>query len=473
MASCKVLVKTSENSLLCSRENLLLLLNNHSVKISRLLPSGSNFNVICSNIDETEKIFNEDVISSLSDGGFSPVLPGELKSSRSVIVRKIDPHIYKNTCNAIEQELVRCNSWCSVTEVIKFHSSFKIVFTSSSMAERCISSGLLLFFLHIPAHNIVKDNFVKLLTCFCCFTVEEHISSNCPKKQFDSSFQVCSKCAATDHDYKSCPNANDKLKCYNCDGEHHAMSNSCYIRKEALRKKRLGKETRKFSDVVRNSNQLNKTVDIDIVNKSIALMFLATLKEVDCPGSFATELNKLYVNNNIPVLNLDGFTPPSLSALRKLTSTNLGHVHQPDTVNVGSSEPMAGLSADGGARPKDTVRPPIPSRPDKLNLSGNYYPPETCLLVSGSAQNCQLSPQPDIWSEFKVFKVRGTKASTNEEILQAWELGNISIVRENGTVPDYNTVMSLISSDTLPKMSIMKRNDFKEMVSSPKRFFNK
>ena len=271
MSSCKVFVKTSENSNLCTKENLLVLLSSHSIKIIKLLTAGSNFSIICSDTVETEKLFRENVISSLGDSGFSPVLPGELKSSRSVILRKVDPHIYRNTPDSIKQELMRCNSWCQVTEVIKFESSFKVVFTSTEMAEKSVLSGLLLFYLHIPGHYIIRDKFVTLLTCYSCFDIENHIASNCPKKLNDPSFQVCSKCAATDHSFKSCPNKSMKLRCYTCDGEHHAMSNSCPIHREALRKKRMNNNSgASFSDKVRStiptnrSNLVHSAIDVDI-----------------------------------------------------------------------------------------------------------------------------------------------------------------------------------------------------------------
>ena len=154
------------------------------------------------------------------------------------------------------------------------------------MADRCSNSGLLLFFLHIPGHNILKDKYVKLITCYCCYSVEKHLSSNCPKKLSDPTYRVCSKCALHDHDFKSCPNVDDKLKCINCSGEHHAMSNTCPTRKEALRKKRMDGEKQTFSQAVRSSPPASQVLDTDSITKSIALMFLATLKEADNPGSF-------------------------------------------------------------------------------------------------------------------------------------------------------------------------------------------
>jgi len=474
MAFCRVIVRTAERSNLCTKENLLLLLSNHSIKIVKLLPTGLNFTIICSNIDETEKVFGDGVISSLNDSGFSPVLPAELKSNRSVVVHRVDLHIHRNTPEAIKQELVRCNPWCSVSEVVKLQSSLKVVFTSSAMAERCISSGISLFFLHIPGHNIVKDKFVTLLTCYCCFDIEKHIASNCPEKSKSPSFQVCSRCAATDHDYKSCPNSDDNLKCYNCEGDHHAMSNSCPKRREALRRKRMNAGSRVFSDAARPpgfskpGNPLNRTVDIDTVHKSIALMFLATLKEADSPGSFASELNKLYANNNIPTLNLEGFSPPSLSALRGLASGSPSIISQSVPAPAEASAPTRGLPPITETKtPKQSTRSKIAA----LNIDSGGTP-DGSFLTPYAVPDGESAPEPDIWSGYRVYKIHGTKASTNEEILQAWEGGTVSIVRENGAVPDYNTVMELISSNALPKISIMKKNVFKDMVSSPKRFFS-
>ena len=145
MAPSKVLVKCTNNKL-CKKRNLLQLLNGFSIRVVKVAESGKDFNLFCDGIVESEKIFTDNVLSSLTASGFTPTLPPELRSSRSVIIRKVDYHIIENSVQNIKEEIVRCNRWCEVDEVIKFTHSLKIVFTSSSMEGRCIDSGLSMFY---------------------------------------------------------------------------------------------------------------------------------------------------------------------------------------------------------------------------------------------------------------------------------------------------------------------------------------
>jgi len=229
MAATKVLIK-SNNAKTCTKVNLLIICEKFKIKITKVTSSGSNFNLFCVTFSEAEKLFNVQVLTSLSDGGFTPVLPAQLKSNRSVIIRKIDSHIFDNTEALIKTELINCNSWCTVGEIIKFNNSIKIVFTSSEMADKCLSVGLSMFRLHIPGYNITKDRFVNLDICFSCYAIEDHISSNCPQKRENPSFKVCSKCADAGHNYRTCEASPNSFKCVNCDGNHHALAMACPVR---------------------------------------------------------------------------------------------------------------------------------------------------------------------------------------------------------------------------------------------------
>jgi len=144
-----------------------------------------------------------------------PFVPAVLKWNRSVIIRKVDPSIFEHAAGHIKAELMRCNSWCVISEVFKFQSSLKIVFINCQITDKCIASGLSLYYLHIPGSNIVKDRFVKLDDCYTCYAIDEHISTDCPKKLENPSYDVCSKCSEIGHDYR---------RCLNCGGGHHALA---------------------------------------------------------------------------------------------------------------------------------------------------------------------------------------------------------------------------------------------------------
>ena len=51
-------------------------------------------------------------------------------------------------------------------------------------------------------------------------------------------------------------------------------------------------------------------------HKSIYLTVLALIKNIENPGYFSNELNRLHKMNGLPALNLNGFVPPSLSTIQ-------------------------------------------------------------------------------------------------------------------------------------------------------------
>lgn len=152
----------------------------------------------------------------------------ELKASRSVIVRKLDQLNQQKTTQSIEQEIHRCNKWAKLSEVYKFNNSniMKIVFTSSDMAERCLSSGLFMFQLYLSASDMNKDAFKKITICYRCYALNEHEARNCPKSE---SYLICSKCSGTGHRWNDCSATENK--CINCGEQHVTMSGVCSARK--------------------------------------------------------------------------------------------------------------------------------------------------------------------------------------------------------------------------------------------------
>jgi len=481
MAATKVIVKSTSGNKLCTKKNLLMICAKYVIKVTKVTVSGVVFGVFCHNIDDTEKLFDDKVLASMSDCGFTPVLPSELKSSRSILLKNVDAHIFNNSEEDIMTEILKCNEWCKIAEIIKFANTVKIVFSTSQMAERSLNSGLSMFYLHVPGRNITRDKFVRLLTCYGCYAPDDHLIVNCPILAADKSYKICSKCSSIDHDFKSC-NANiGDYKCLNCGGNHHAMSMACKYRKEALRKKRSTNNVRSAAEVVKSSipnlpqSYAQPQIDSKIFYKSMSLIFIASLKNVDHPGSFAGELNTLYELNGIPSLNLDGFEPPSIGALQRLCDGRAEPVNLLKRMN--SPTPIEASFADTptiASRPHQREKGAV-SRPNFLN-----YSPPCSSVKPKSSGNLAVSADPegvtdesvlhDAWKDYRVYKVWGTKMESTEELLRSWETGGVVIATETGSVPDYNTVMSLISTNVVPKMSTLKRDVFKDLLNSPKRF---
>jgi len=474
MASCKVFIKCN-NTRLCTKQNLLLVCDKYSVKITKVVPAGSDFNVFSNAVGEIEKFFGDEMNSSLTTSGFSPVLPAEIKASRSVIIHRVDPDIFDESTENIKLEVLRCNDWCKIDEIFKFRKSLKIVFSSSSIANRCIAVGLSMFYLHIPSRDISKDKFVKLETCLSCYGFEDHFSTHCPKKLLDPSYKICSKCSVEGHDFKSCNVPPDQFRCINCNGNHHAMAMACPKRRDAIRKKRSSDylSSKKVSDAVKSTIIPTTTpFQHDTVYKSMALIFLASLKNVDTPGSFSKELNELYRKNNIPCLNLDGFAPPSLGSLQRFQSAAGAGSSTFTEAGPAHIIPVSGPSSALPGPPLTTMD----DRPNELDPAPGrrtYKPPgldRDSSLSSDLGGGDSTDQDVDIWSGFKFVKTWGTKLTSTDDVLKAWESGQVMITHEDGNAPNYTKVKKLLSKGVLPKVLSMKKNEFNHMASSPSRF---
>ena len=450
----------------------------------RASESNKDFYVFCSSVEEAEKLFDEQVIMSFSDCGFTPILPNELKCSRSVLLRRLDVSIASRDISDIKAEIGRCNSWCSVREIIKIGSTtMKIVFTTSQMAEKCLSIGLSMFFLHIPNRNIEKDTFIKLDTCYSCYAIENHIAANCPKRLSDSNYQLCSQCADTGHTYKNCSKSPEGYKCVNCGGNHHALAMACPIRKSAIKSKRrsFGSESAAYgvkAAAVNQSKSLPLQNQADFC-KSISLIFIATLKNAESPGTFSDVLHHLFTNNSLPLLNLKGIEPPTVAAFRTIGSFAANQPMFGSHAESTAQSVVGQVSSCKSPRVKEVVAPgPVPAA--QPNSEGCSPPPGHPSLdgVPLSKANVRTTdPDSDIhheaddaWRNYKVFKPYGSaKLNTVDDLMAAWDAGNTVITRENGSVPDYNTVMSLLSGGSMPKIASVRKSDYQTLCNSPKR----
>lgn len=266
------------------------------------------------------------------------------------------------------------------------------------------------------------------------------------------------------------------------------MATICPIRRQALSAKRRSLNETKAADVLKLNHKKDHQIDHNIVYKSVALIYLASMKNMEHPGSFAEELNELYRKNNLPILNLDGFVPPTLrsfSDIVQYSDGEPGSVHRLDKVSTPKSEPSEvthvdipplvsgelpasadGLVSDGGEDSSRLCVPPSHSGEPSSRLSEDQ-------LCKRPTQENPRTLQPPVWHGFRVYKTWKTKVSSTDELLRAWERGDALIAREDGSIPDYNTVTSVLSKNILPKMLSLRKEEFNDMASSPKRIIGK
>lgn len=147
------------------KQELLEVLSRNEVYISRLIPIADGFVITTSSEADLDQIFNGVTDKILEDKGFQPMIPPELKANRSVIVFGVDSHIYNHELNEIILEIKNKNRWTKneVSEVYKFPNSktLKITFTQSKVANKALTTGLLLFSMSISPHQMKQEVFLS------------------------------------------------------------------------------------------------------------------------------------------------------------------------------------------------------------------------------------------------------------------------------------------------------------------------
>ena len=367
MDTYRIRINYSDRNL-CSRDNLLRILSNFNIRVTRVVHNTSHYFVHLFSATDTERVFDNDVGTALRLSSFTALLPGELKANRSVLLINVDREILKQPEANIREELIRCNNWMvidgspSLLEVARLgqSSAVKLVFNSSHRAERVLSQGVNMFHLHIPAQNIVKDRFVRIDTCYTCYVPESHTTNNCPQKMQNPAFKLCSNCGQSSHTYTNCSINKSDFHCLNCRGNHSALSMACPLRKKVLKEKRNNLNNKPFSEAVKQGSNVN----FDIMSKTTSCIVLSLLKNVENPGTFSDELNALYKMNGLPTLNLTGFIPPSISTLQSCFGSPAFHSA---AQNGTTAAPLSSVAAPAstapshsyGVAPAGTTPPPL------------------------------------------------------------------------------------------------------------------
>ena len=267
--------------------------------------------------EDTDLLFSENVLTSLSNIGCQPVLPPQLKAKRCVLLRNVDQLIYDHEPEEIATEIERQNTWAKVNNIHKIPAppTIKIEFAKQEQATKCVNSGILMFHLSIHPTDIKPETHIDIKICYRCYKLNDHLSIDCPK---NTTYKICSNCSSTDHIYHDCK-SNFK-KCINCDGNHATMAFRCPKRREIERQLRGSEMKSTTSNVVKqNLADTSHNIDHNVLLKSIILsnmcITIATLKESETPGKFNDCLNQLLQANNLPSFNMGDLTPPSLNPM--------------------------------------------------------------------------------------------------------------------------------------------------------------
>lgn len=331
---------------------LLEILSCNDVYVTRLIPVHDGFIILTSSDNELDKIFNNTTDKELEENEFTPQIPPELSSNRSVLLFRVDNHIYDNTERNIRTEIENQNEWVGqISKVSKFISGgniIKVTFSETQKAKKAQESGLKMFSMRIPSHDIKQDEHINIMTCMRCYKMEEHSTAQCDQ---DRNYKICSECSSPNHTWREC-DAGENKRCISCQGQHSTLAMGCPTRKEIVNKKRKERKntgSTMYSEKVKRgtSNQVqviqhqeirtagNNTTSINIYQAMLHSHFV----NVGKPGSYTKTFNDLMKAHNLPTLKIQE-DPPSLEIITRLSEV-VG-VHAPATTQAESMETGTG-----------------------------------------------------------------------------------------------------------------------------------
>ena len=163
---------------------LLQILSINNIYATRIINTPDGFAVTTENEAELDKVFDGTTNRELEKQDFDPLVPPEHRAKRSVLIFRLDDHIYQHDEDDIMTELLDKNDWIGgMTYATKFTRGrgLKITFNDTTMAKKAQEKGLLLFSMRIPAHDIIQDKYLNVPTCLRCYALDKHYTSNCPK----------------------------------------------------------------------------------------------------------------------------------------------------------------------------------------------------------------------------------------------------------------------------------------------------
>lgn len=256
-------------------------------------------------------MFETTCLDELRSESFTPILPPEQKSRRTIVLFGVDDFIRSHSEEEIMTEIYRVNDFTAnfIDSIFKFPNNpmMKISFTQTAPAQKCKEQGLKLFSMRIPHHQIKEEEYTPVTSCMRCYEVGSHFTNQCEKPK---DYTICSECGSQEHKWYDCTSS--AKKCMNCKGPHRTLAYKCPLRKEAREK---AKETKKSAGTKTYSSAVSThpctthpcaanqdLFNPDAANRILVCLLQAHLMNVADSGSFQDVLNHWLEANNLPAM---------------------------------------------------------------------------------------------------------------------------------------------------------------------------
>lgn len=455
-----------------TKDQLLTILSEHDIYATKIIPLHDGYVVLTSLEEETDKIFDTPCQNSLNESSFNALLPPDLKAKRTVLLFSVDSTIRDKSEDEIQEEIESHNDFAAnaIDSVYKFQGSpiIKVTFTSSAPALKSTEQGLKMFKLRIPPYQIQKEEYIPIKTCMKCYKLGEHNTNECnlPKE-----YTICSECGEEGHKYNRCPNSTTK-KCLNCGAAHRTLAYSCPERRKLIKEI---KESNKAQKATSYSNAVSSNatpqipfpnISTDSILKIYQCVIHSHVANAITPGSYATELNQVFKDNDFPTIKITNIpdssklfpfmaspnTPPQTQTNEPTpsTSTTPTRPHPPET---NTSTPTTLTQPPPSQITEPT--PPIPAAPTKPQPEETI--PATHTTPQTPPPHHQPSPPtpPKLPEEEKPLPTPEQPTQT-EETTNSETLSEMSSISPNVSYSSSTCTSSLSPQNPSPPSLILK-----------------
>jgi len=450
----KVIVRFNITTKSSDNKNVILnICVSNNIRVSKIIEKNNFFLVIFSSVEDADKVFDEKILILFVSSNIEPSMPHELRARRSVIIKKLDDLICSASDRDIQQSIEQHNPGVIVRELRKFKDArgMKVTFTTAVMADKVLVGGIKILRLFIQGTDIHRDNYVNILTCYVCYDIEKHTSSNCPALKNDCNYKACSLCSSNEHTWKSCNNPT--RRCINCDAEHSSLSNSCPVRQQVLRNKRASPQMSKINSYASaaasgNSSNLPHFFDNSTASKTMTCIMLSVMKSHSSQEEFETTLNNLLKQNKLPTISIGNYVPPR--------PNEIFHSVEPQ-------QPPTNMSPN---TPTVTQSPPISPLPPPEE------PPAITCSSSGRASRRQephSARSPPTYDIRKMKIYRNYLAIRNgEELAESIAKGTAIVIDEFGRIPSSDVIadVCLNFSNVRNQITSLKVEELKKLRES-------
>lgn len=368
----KVKIKSPNPKEERKKMKLLEILSTNEVYVTRIITISDGFITITNEENDLDKIFDGKTDQQLMQEGFTPIIPPELKAQRSIKIFNVENHIYDHETEEIATEIMEKNAFTNgqIQEITKPPRSkmLKITFTSTNIAKKAAEQGLRAFLMSLPPHQMEQDKFIEIKTCYRCYKVEDHFTSDCPKPK---EFKICSECGEEGHYWKECASSNKK--CVNCQEDHRTLAMRCPLRREAYNNKKTDTKTATYSNVVSRPasqqstlfNQNLSAITPNIQKTIFACLMHAHIINAEMPGSYQDTINKVFPANNLPPIVIPE-DPPSKRIVQSLMSNKEKEPERPtNTAQQTQADQMETESSSSTKKTEESTKPKCKNKEKK------------------------------------------------------------------------------------------------------------